>query len=167
MNKPLPAHGEDKPSQAFEEIYERQFDTVYRVCYSYMKNAADTEDMVADVFEKLLKSKTAFIDLEHEKAWLLRTAINRCKDFLKNWWRGRVNLDSYEDAEALNPFSESEMLKVILDLPKRYKDAIYLHYYEGYSTAEVAQILKKPQSTIRNHLSEARKLLKGVLENEE
>jgi RNA polymerase sigma-70 factor (ECF subfamily) len=163
----LPARGKEKPSQTCGEIYERQFDAVYRVCFSYMRNAADTEDMVADVFEKLLKSGTTFNDVEHEKAWLLRTAINRCKDYLKHWWRSRANIDDYENLETSNPFAENEVLKIILDLPERYKDVIYLYYYEGYSTAEVAQILKKPQSTIRNHMREARELLKGVLEDEE
>jgi len=163
----LPARGRGKPSRTFEEIYERQFDTVYRVCFSYMKNTTDTEDMVADVFEKLLKSGTVFNDVEHEKAWLLRTAINRCKDYFKHWWRSRANIDDYGDLETENPFHQNEVLKIILDLPERYKDVIYLYYYEGYSTAEVAQILKKPQSTIRNHMREARQLLKGVLGNEE
>ena len=166
MIKPFQARGKDAPLRAFEEIYERQFNMIYRVCYSYMRNTADTEDMVADVFEKLLKSKVVFNDLEHEKAWLLRTAINRCKDFLKGWRRSCASLDKCENLEAANPSGENETLKIILGLPERYKDVIYLYYYEGYSTAEVAQILKKPQSTVRNHMSEARKLLKGVLENE-
>ena len=167
MIRPFQAHGKDATLKAFDEIYERRFSMIYRVCYSYMRNTADTEDMVADVFEKLLRSKVVFNDLEHEKAWLLRTAINRCKDVLKGWWRSRANLNKHENIEAVNPSGENEIMKIILDLPERYKDVIYLYYYEGYSTAEVAQILKKPQSTVRNYMSEARKLLKGVLENEE
>jgi len=95
-------------NKTFEESYERHFDTVYKLCFSYMKNAADTEDMVADVFEKLLKSGTVFNDVEHEKAWLLRTAINRCKDYFKHWWRSRANIDDYADLEIKNPFRENE-----------------------------------------------------------
>jgi RNA polymerase sigma-70 factor (ECF subfamily) len=167
MMKISPARGEDYQSQLFEEIYERQFSMVYRVCFSYMKNKADTDDVVADVFTKLLKSGTTFKSAEHEKAWLLRTAINKCKDYLKHWWHSRADIADYEYLETANPFQESELSKAILKLPERYKAVIYLYYYEGYSTLEVAQILKKPQSTIFYHMREARKLLKGVLENEE
>ena len=172
MIKTSLARGEDTLSQGeysptFEEIYERQSAMVYRVCFSYMKNAADAEDVGADVFAKLLKHGTIFKSAEHEKAWLLRTAINKSKDYLKHWWRSRADIDDYESLETKNPFAENEVLKIVLELPERYKDVIYLYYYEGYSTAEVAGILKKPQSTILYHMSEARKLLKGVLENEE
>jgi RNA polymerase sigma-70 factor (ECF subfamily) len=97
----------------------------------------------------------------------LRTAINKCKDFHKHWWRDRASLNEYEQLEATNQFQGNETLQIILNLPKRYKDVIYLYYYEGYATAEIAQILKKPPSTIRNNMRDARKLLKGIIENEE
>jgi len=161
------ARGEEYTSGTFEEIYKRQSAMIYRVCFAYMKNAADAEDVVADVFAKLLKDGTTFKSAEHEKAWFLRTSINKCKDFFKHWWRSRANIDDYENLETANPFQENEVLKIILNLPERYKDVMYLYYYEGYSTAEVAQILKKPHSTVRYHMREARSLLKGVLENEE
>jgi len=167
MVKFLLARGRDNPTSTFEEIYERRFDMLYRVCFSYMKNAADTEDVVSQVFEKLLKNGLAFESIAHEKAWLLRTAINQCKDYLKNLRRSFVNIDDYENLEAKNPLPDNDLLKAVLQLPERYKDVIYLYYYEGYSSAEVAQILKKPQSTIRSHMREARILLKGVLEDEE
>ena len=159
--------GEEYTSGTFEEIYERHCTMIYRVCFSYMKNATDTEDMVSDVFAKLLETGKTFQNTEHEKAWLLRTAINKCKNFLKHWWRSRTDIDDYENLETKNPFTENELLQTISKLPARCKDVIILYYYEDCSTAEVAQILKRPQSTVRNHLAEARKLLKGALENEE
>ncbi|MCL2409103.1 MAG: RNA polymerase sigma factor [Oscillospiraceae bacterium] len=167
MNNPTLACAEDGTPQTFEEIYERQFAMVYRVCFSYMKNTADAEDAAADVFAKLLKHGVLFKSAEHEKAWLLRTAINQCKDHLKRLWRSSASIDDYKNLESANTFRESELLKTVLDLPERYKDVIYLYYYEGYSTKEIAQILKKPPSTIRYHMREARNHLKGVLENEE
>lgn len=167
MLKFLSARSKDMPSQMFEEIYKRQSAMVYRVCFSYMKNAPDAEDMTADVFEKLLKAGKNFHDAEHEKAWLLRTAINQCKDSLKHWWRKRADIHDYEHIEASSPTPENEVLEIVLGLPERYKDVVYLYYYEGYQTAEIASILNKPHSTIRSHLREARNLLKGVLEDEE
>ena len=154
-------------SQNIGEIYERTVSMIYRVVFSYMKNAPDTDDIVSEVFLRLLKTKICFQNTEHEKAWLLRTAINLCKDNLKHWRRKNENIDDYENLESKNPFEIDETLKIVMNLPERYKDAIYLYYYEGYSTEETARILKKPQSTVRNHLHEARKLLKEVLENEE
>ena len=154
-------------SQNIADIYERNVSMVYRVSFSYMKNAPDTDDIVSEVFLKLLKTKICFQNIEHEKAWLLRTAINLCKDSFKHWRRKNENIDDYENLESKNPFEIDGTFKIVLELPERYKDAIYLYYYEGYSTEEIAKILKKPNSTIRNHLHEARNLLKGVLENEE
>lgn len=164
--KSLPARSEEKIAQNVEEIYRKYVNMIYWVSFSYMKNAEDTEDIVADVFVKLIKTGVSFQSEEHEKAWLLRTAINLCKDNLKHWRRKSVDIDEYVDLQGANPFTTDETLKLVMELPERYKAAIYLYYYEGYTTEEIAQILKKPQSTIRVHLHEARKILKGVLENE-
>ena len=164
-----------------EEIYTRHFDMVYRVCFSYLKNPADTEDATADVFVKLMRKSIIFDDAEHEKAWLIRTASNTCKDCLKHWWRRRADISEYEhiqDESAFrqgdsafwqsdNAFRIDETLKAVMELPARYKDVIYLYYYEGYKSEDIAKILKKPHSTIRNRMRDARKLLRGVLENEE
>lgn len=154
------------PASCFEEVYERHVDMLYRVCFSYMKNREDTEDVVADVFLKLLSKGKHFESAEHEKAWLLRTAVNQCKDRLKHWWNKRENIDDYQWLEHDDSPVGSETLKAILDLPERYKAAIYLYYYEGYSSLEIGEMLRKPQSTVLNHLSEGRKHLKGVLEDE-
>jgi RNA polymerase sigma-70 factor (ECF subfamily) len=167
MYKPFLSSGEDASSVIFEVSYERYFNMVYQVCFSYLKNAADAEDAVADVFEKLLKHGLSFKNAEHEKAWLLRTAINHCKDVLKHWWRMRANIDDYENLETADPYQGNELMKLILELPDRYKDVVYLYYYEGYSTVEIAKMLRKPKSTIRNHLHEARGILKGAIEDEE
>ena len=153
--------------QDIEEIYVRHVDMLYRVCYTYMKNPADTEDIVSDVFIKLIKHGVNFKNDEHEKAWLLRVAINLCKDNLKHWWRNRADINDHQNLESEDRFTEDETLKIVLELPERYKAAVYLHYYEGYNTEEIAGILKKPRSTILYHLHMARKLLKEVLENEE
>lgn len=167
MIKPLPARGEETSLQNIEEIYRRQFDMVYRIIFSYLKNPSDTEDAAADVFAKLMMKDVAFQNAEHEKAWLIRTSINTCKDYLSHWWRSHADIDDYENLQSDDPFHIDETLKAVMKLPTRYKDVIYLFYYEGFTSEEVAKILKKPHSTIRSHLREARNLLKGVLENEE
>lgn len=153
-------------SQSIEEIYERHADMVYSVSFSYLKNAEDTKDVVSDVFLKLLQKEIKFNDSEHQKAWLLRTAINLCKDYLKHSRRKNENIDDYGNLESGDSVEGDETYEIVMNLPERYKAVIYLHYYEGYTSKEISKILKKPQSTILSHLREARKLLKGVLENE-
>ena len=82
------------------EIYTRHSKTVYRVCFAYMKNPADTEDAVQDTFFQLIKSGPAFESEEHEKAWLIRTASNICKDVLRRWWRRRENIEDFHDLQS-------------------------------------------------------------------
>ena len=134
----------DMRAQLFGEIYERHVSMLYRVCFSYVKNAADAEDIVADVFLKALQRGMEFKNCEHEKAWLLRTAINMCKDNLKHWWRRRESIDDHIGLVSEDPLYEDETLRVVLGLPERYKAAIYLYFYESYSSLEIAGILKSP-----------------------
>ncbi|MCQ1528321.1 RNA polymerase sigma factor [Lutispora saccharofermentans] len=79
------------------EIYRRHVNTVYWVCFTYMKNPADTEDAVSETFLNLMKSGSAFESEEHEKSWLIRTATNVCKNLLKHWWRKNENLEDHSE----------------------------------------------------------------------
>ena len=145
------------------DIYERNKKTVYRVCFAYMKNAADTEDAVQDAFFQLIRTGAAFENGEHEKAWLIRTAANICKNALRSRWRRRENIESHENLSTGGGIAYDGVLGAVLALPDRYKTAVYLYYYEGYTTVEIAKMLQKPQSTIRNHLHEARNILRTKL----
>ena len=172
ITEALSARGKEQSVQqdinaGIEEIYKKYVNMIYWVSFAYMKNNADTEDVVADVFVKLIKSGVKFQNEEHEKAWLLRAAINLCKDNLKHWRRKSYDIDECENLQGEDYFKSNEILKSIMELPERYKEVIYLYYYEGYSTEEIAKILKKPNSTVRVHLHEARKILKGVIEEYE
>lgn len=148
-------------SQWFEAFYERNYKLVYRLCFTYMKNAAEAEDCTEDVFVKVLSGGYSFSDETHEKKWLTVTSINLCKDRLKHWWRRQVT--PIDDAPELSDDSAvlyDETLDTVMKLPEKYKDVIYLHYYMDYKTDEIAAMLKKPPSTVRNHLKEARELLR-------
>ena len=136
---------------------------MYRLCYSYLGTAADAEDATQATFMKLVDKPRTFEDTEHEKAWLLACAANVCKDELKSARRKRTG---DMPADVVDPKSDpgaSDVLEAVLELPEQYKDCVYLHYYEGYKTDEIATMTSTPPSTIRNRLSEARKLLKLAL----
>ena len=117
-------------------------DMVYRLCYIYLHNTADVEDVFQEVFLKLLQNKKPFESTEHEKSWLIRVTINKCKDMLKSFWKKRV--DFVEDIEPLNDNKdENELLQIILSLSSKYKDVIYLYYYEEYTVPQIAKIQPK------------------------
>ncbi len=142
------------------KIYDRQFDTVYRVCFSFMKNATDAEDMVQETFLKLIASEKQFESEEHEKAWLIVTASNTCKDELRRWKRRLENISVLFRQENIVQKEDDKVLEWVMALPVKYKQVIYLHYYEGYRTSEIADMLHCSESTVRNQLLRGRKLLK-------
>lgn len=144
-------------------IYDRQVDTVYRVCYSFMKSKAEAEDMTQETFLKLLSCDQAFENERHEKAWLIVTASNLCKDTLKKWWRKNENIDDYQNLLSDEKELDNCVLDAILALPEDYKSAVYMYYYEGYTTAEIAGHESVTESTVRSRLSRGRKMLQTLL----
>ena len=144
-------------------IYRRHVRTVYRLCFSFLKTTADAEDAVQSVFMKLIRSDKQFESAEHEKAWLIVCASNHCRDVLKSAARSKAGVmpDDVADERASDCFDET--LEAVLALPAKYKDCVYLHYYEGYKTDEIARMTGRTPSTVRSHLSEARALLKSTL----
>lgn len=138
-------------------------DTV-RICFMYLKNYHDVEDVFQEVFLKYLLHDASFKSGAHEKAWLIRVAINACKDTLKSFFRKKV---TSIDAITAEPFYISEnhhdVLDAVLKLPDNYKNAVYLFYYEGYSAVEIAKILHKKENTVYTWLSRAKEKLSAML----
>ncbi len=143
-------------------------DMIKRICFYHLKNYADTEDVFQNVFLKYLLHEDAFESVEHERAWLIRVAINACKDHLKLLLRHKtIPLESLaQEAGSLDP-GQKDVLEAVLSLPSQYKDVIYLHYYEGYNAAEIAGILGKRANTVYSLLSRGRRMLKEKLGGEE
>ena len=149
------------------QVFARHAQTVYRVCYSFMGNAADAEDATQTTFMKLIDHPRAFESEQHEKAWLIVCASNLCKDILKSAARTRVTeMPEREPADPRQHDPIDETLDAVLRLPDKYKDVVYLHYYEGYKTDEIARMLGDKPSTVRNRLRDARGLLRRMLGGE-
>ena len=127
-------------------IVETYSDMVRRICLYHLKNIADTEDICQDIFMKYMLYDGNFADAEHEKAWLKTVPL----DVLA------------EEAVTLEP-EQSEVLEAVLSLPAKYKDAIYLHYYEGYSASEIAGLMNSKENTVYSLLSRGRAILKEKL----
>ena len=146
-----------------EDIYRRYVDMLYRVAYSFMKNSADAEDMVQETFIRLLRSGTSFASEQHEKAWLIVTVSNLCRSALRSPWQRRTGLDDMAEPPAAADATPDETLEAVLALPEDYKLPVYLFYYEGYPTAEIARMLGVAPATVRSRLNRARKKLKLTL----
>lgn len=140
-------------------------DTVRRICMVHLKNYSDTEDIFQTVFLKYVLHSKPFESEEHEKAWIIRVTVNACKDLLKNVFRNRtVPLDTLIETPHMQELRHTELLEAVLSLPPKYKDVVYLYYYEGYSAEEISRILKKNVNTVYTLLTRARKILKKELE---
>lgn len=148
--------------ESMDDINKRNVEMIYRICFMYLKNSTDSEDAVQSIFLKLLKSNTSFADPEHEKAWLIVTTRNYCKDLLKSWWRTRkVELTRLPEAVWRDDGDRSgEVLDQLLALPDKYKIVLYLYYFEEYSVREIANILIRKESTIQTQLAKGRTLMK-------
>lgn len=156
-----------KTEAQVERAIAKYGDMVARICVLYLKNHADSEDIFQTVFLRYFQKAPPFGSDEHEKAWLLRVAINGCKDVLKSPWHQRITSDEVL-AELPAPVREEqgELLEVVLSLPKKYKEVLYLHYYEDYPAQEIALILKKNINTVYTLLSRGRELLKQQIGGE-
>lgn len=143
-------------------------DLVRRVCMIHLKNHADTEDIFQTVFLKYVTGTTEFESEEHEKAWFIRVTINACKDLLRSFFRSRtVSLDDLLEQPDQVPEDHREVLEAVLALPDKYRDVVYLHYYEGYTAPEIGTILHKNPNTVYTLLTRARDELRKMLGGED
>ncbi len=136
---------------------------LYRICVVMLGNEADAQDAVQDTICRYLECRKEFRDREHEKAWLIKVAQNRCRDMRRFQMRHpKVSLDeistNYENPE------HSQVLAELVALPLPVKSAVYLHYIEGYKTTEVSQMLGISVNAVKKRLQRGRKLLRLRLE---
>ena len=154
--------------QQFQEAVERYGDMVFRLAYSYLKNRADAEDVMQEALLKLYVEPRDFQSPEHEKHWLLRVAVNECRKLLRSPWRRRTGpLDEAAEAAVFDRPAQSELFRQVMSLPPKYRAAVYLRYYEGYSVKETAELLGAKASTVQTWLMRARGQLKNKLKEAE
>lgn len=116
------------------------------------------------MFLKYVLSSVVFENKEHEKAWFIRVTINACKDLLKSFFRSRItSLDEILEQAADMQEENKEVLEAVLSLPSKYRDVVYLHYYEGYTAPEIGRLLKKNVNTVYTLMTRSRHLLREKL----
>ncbi len=157
-----------RSEQEANRAIEQYAGLVRRICLMHLKNQADSEDIFQTVFLKYVLSSAVFENEEHEKAWFVRVTINACKDLLKSFFRSRtVPLDELTDLPADTSADTRDVLDAVLSLPEKYRDAVYLHYYEGYTAPEIGHIMKKNVNTVYSLLTRSKKLLQERLGGDE
>lgn len=153
-----------RSEQEVNRAVETYSNMIRRLCMIHLKNHADTEDIFQTVFLKYVLSSVSFEDEAHEKAWFIRVTINACKDLLKNFFRSHVtSLDEVLEQPAEIPPDHREVLEAVLSLPRKYRDVVYLHYYEDYTAPEISKILGKNVNTIYTLLNRSRQALREKL----
>lgn len=138
---------------------EKHADMVRRICFLYLRNYSDVEDVFQEVFLKFFLNIDAFADEDHQKAWLCRVTFNKCKDLCKSSWRKNVISIEKMDIPYDIP-SPDELIEAVLELPSPFKQLIYLHYYEGRTIPEIADIMGKNTNTVYSMLRRAKAQLK-------
>lgn len=152
----------------FARLYDQYATDVLRVCYFYLSDREKAEDVCQDVFVRLMTTHP-LLQPGREKSWLLKVALNRCRDLWRGAWLKRVILGgpTFELIPAPDEFSRRDdqqaMMAAINHLPATFKEVILLHYYQGMNIAEIAQMLELPEGTISSRLSRGRKKLESIL----
>ncbi len=148
--------------EEFERLYDAYSGAVFRLAMVYLGRRSDAEDVTQEVFLRLLSRRPQFSGEDHKKRWLLRVSANLCRDQLRCFWR--KNVTGLEEGVLAEAPAEREALLEVFRLPEAYKVPIHLYYYEGYSVAEIGEILKLSQSAVKMRLKRGRDRLKLELE---
>lgn len=145
------------------QVVSRWGDMVYRLALARTANVPDAEDVFQEVFLRYFRHEEKFHNDEYRKAWLIRCTVNRAKSLTASPWRKRiVPLETAEEVGVEDDYRE--VYSAVLSLPGKYRAVIHLHYFEGLSVAEIAQMLRVPEGTVKSQLSRGRDLLRDMLE---
>lgn len=151
--------------EQFTYLAKKYIDTVFRVALNYLKSGADADDVTQNVFLKLWKERKPFDSEEHIRNWLIRVTINECRSMLRSPWRSTENFEYYARTLTFEFTPEqTDLFCAVMELPQKYRVPIYLHYYEGYSTEEIASMLLIPRATVATQLRRGRELLRKILQ---
>ena len=150
------------------DLLDKYGDMVLRIAYTYLKNRADAEDIVQDVFLRIIDKKPSFNDENHEKSWLIRATINMCKNKVNMFWnKNKCSIDDVQEFAVSDQYNtDTSVFQAVMALGEKYRVVVYMYYYEGYSTPEIANVIGKSETTIRSLLHRARNKLKDMLKED-
>ena len=154
--------------ESFTRAAERYADTVFRVAYSQTRSHADADDVTQDVLLQLLQTDRGFESDEHLRRWLIRVTVNRCRMLFRAPWRKTESIEDYAETLGFEAPEYTDLFTAVMRLDKKYRAAVYLYYYEGYTAPEIAGLLGVSANTVSTRLRRAReKLRKDLTEVED
>ena len=149
-----------------DSVYERNAARVYRVCYLKLGRREDAEDAVQNIFVRYLRSNIEFESEEHEKAYFLRAAHNECVNIKRALSRiGRIDFEDIPETlvSCSDDTKPVEVAEILRGLPSKYREVVYMFYYEDMTTAAIAPLLGRNESTVRTQLQKARALMRKII----
>lgn len=145
----------------------RNSQRLYMLALSFTKNHSDAEDIMQDVFLKLLRHNKSFNNEEHLDKWLTVVCVNESKNYIKSPFRkNTVLLDEAKDLYTFDTVNDYDIFKSVMSLQKKERTVIHLFYYEDLPVKEIAKMLKIKESAVKTRLSRGRKHLKEMLGDE-
>ena len=153
------------PADDIETIINKYGDMLYRLCILMLKNESDAEDVVQETIIKYYQKSPTFADCEHEKAWLIRVATNKCRDLLRFRVR-HPQIDGDYLEKISYDSSDSGIIEALASLPEKFRLVLTLHYIEDYRVEDIAKIINRTSSAVKMRLQKGRKLLEKIYREE-
>lgn len=153
------------PAGDIETIIQKYGDMLYRLSVIMLKNDSDAEDVVQETIIKYYQKAPVFENSEHEKAWLIRVATNKCRDLLRFRLR-HPQIDDESLEKIVCHSSESGILEALAALPEKYRLVLTLYYVEEYRVADIAKMISRTSSAVKMRLQKGRKLLEEIYRKE-
>lgn len=152
--------------EKFLQAYDKYKNTVYSIIFNYLRNAEDAFELSQDTFIDFYTYGGVFNSNEHIKAWLIRVAINNCKNYLRS--RKHISTSPIPvDMPLDDKYETDEIISEVMKLPEKYRVPIHLFYYEEYNVCEIATILGLPEATVKTRLKRGREKLGKNLRKED
>ena len=149
--------------EQFSYLAKKYMDTVFRLAFNYTKSQTEADDVTQEVLIKLYRTDKEFESEEHIKHWIIRVTINECKKAFLSPWKRIEPIEDYASTLSFTSPEHSELFYAVMDLPKKYRVPIFLHYYEDYSCEEISSLLRIANATVRTRLRRGREMLKTKL----
>jgi len=163
---PTDASRHAQPEQV-EKLYRQYADTIYRIAFVRTLSAADSEDVLQEVFCRYIRSNPSFTDDGHAKAWFIRAAINCSTNLLTSAWRKRASLGEDAGEDTTNRMErDTEVYHAVMELPQGQRTVVHLYYYEDYTVAQIAKVTGLSQSAVKSRLMRSREELRRQLKED-
>lgn len=158
-------HISERTAEDIEAVISKHGNMLYRMCVLMLKNESDAEDVVQETMIKYYQKSPVFRDDEHEKAWLIKVAANKCRDLLRFRVRHPQVEDDFLEKVSFDS-SDSGIIEALTSLPEKLRLVMTLYYIEDYRVEDIAKIIDKTSSAVKMRLHKGRKLLEKIYREE-